>query len=464
MIEFVILRHGESIGNKNRVIQGQTGLYSITPEGIRKIRIMSLQNADYFKNVNCAFTSDLDRAVETLHYIVDELNLTITEQSMIMLREVDPGVLGDVSHEIAEQLFPEYYRIWEKHGDLDGIPGAETGAHLQARALAFIHYVTECYDETKVLVVTHAAFMRSLINTLLFRDRTTSICVENGHIHLVTNHTFLAHRELVSKGWRKIVYRYQGFEQQYAIKTIISPTPDVMKIYSYFVAHPSHSVCEVYYDHIVDGMLYVVTRWVIGNTIHGKINNNEILEAWRNITEIHENLKEDNFMVQTTLYDKIIAYQQTDNQSIKKIGDLLLDVYTIITDENVPVLYDVHRDNFIWANRRWILVDVEGIIMAPEEFVIACFMAVFLLLEDPTIDMIDYCLLLDNKEWDKNKIIILIGYRLYIGLAYAYNNDDLILKEKYKEAFCSWLDLANNSKAIDYEHIKLMRDLLLKVM
>lgn len=463
MTRFIILRHGESEGNKSKIIQGHDSGYGLTKEGVLQIRKMSCDNESILQDIDVVFSSDLNRAIESAHCIIEELRLTVPCQSTKLLREVNPGILGGLSHEQAAQKYYDYYSIWTKRGDLDEIPDAEKGSCLQARAISFIQYISDCFNDKTVLVVTHAAFMRSFINTLLDRDRTTPICVCNGHIHIVSNESYLSRRKQVVHNSKKQVYQYQGFEQQYAIKCLTAPSKDLTDIYSFFVTFPNHSVPYIYCNETIDNRLYIVMQWVNGDIIHGDLAINEIIRAWDAISEIHDSFATHHFSVQTTLVDKIRSLQANGSQEIKELGDIILALHPISIENNVPVLYDLHRDNLVRTNEGWKMVDVEGVLMAPAEFSTACFIAAFIMIENPNFDITRLYFLFNDKTLDISKILMLMCHRLYIGLAYSNANKALSLKEQYKLAICSWVELAYKNELINDDFKQKIKMLLPKI-
>lgn len=92
--------------------------------------------------------------------------------------EVNPGILAGIEKDKASIMYPHYYQIWKNRQDLDDIPGAENGEELQSRVLAFL---MKYYDmpEYSDIVVSHAGFIRCLINTIENRERTFDFNIEN---------------------------------------------------------------------------------------------------------------------------------------------------------------------------------------------------------------------------------------------------------------------------------------------
>ena len=78
---------------------------------------------------------------------------------------MNPGVISGMQRDKVKIKYPNYYNLWMARKDLDGIPGAETGEELQVRCLAFLqNFIEDTETNNTYLVVTHAGYMRCLIN------------------------------------------------------------------------------------------------------------------------------------------------------------------------------------------------------------------------------------------------------------------------------------------------------------
>lgn len=129
-------------------------------------------------------SSPYKRAIETSEIIAETIGIPIVTNEKII--EFDSGILAGNTHKENAELYPEYYRIWLERKDLDGIPGAEKGNELQARTLAFL---MEYYEKEEFvdIVVSHAGFLRTLINTAKGLPRTTPVDSRNGAINIIDN-------------------------------------------------------------------------------------------------------------------------------------------------------------------------------------------------------------------------------------------------------------------------------------
>ena len=86
----------------------------------------------------------------------------------------------------AYEKYKKYYEIWKERKDLDNIPLAEKGENLQARVIGFI---SQYFDmaEYNDIIVTHAGFIRCLMNTIENRERTERFNIDNGTIFCIND-------------------------------------------------------------------------------------------------------------------------------------------------------------------------------------------------------------------------------------------------------------------------------------
>ena len=184
MKKLITIRHGQSESNKQGIIQGQTTNLGLTSRGKEDIEKIVLQNIREISTANKIISSPYKRTIETSEIISKITGIPIATSDKIV--EFNPGILAGNTHEENLKIYPEYYKIWIERKDLDGIPGAENGDELQARALAFL---MEYYDKEEFIdiVVSHAGFLRCLINTSRGIHRTTPVNSNNGAINIIEN-------------------------------------------------------------------------------------------------------------------------------------------------------------------------------------------------------------------------------------------------------------------------------------
>jgi 2,3-bisphosphoglycerate-dependent phosphoglycerate mutase len=74
MRTLVLLRHGQSVWNKESIFTGWTDV-DLTEEGIREGRQTGVRLAAAGYSFDVCFTSVLNRAIKTLHLALEEMDL-----------------------------------------------------------------------------------------------------------------------------------------------------------------------------------------------------------------------------------------------------------------------------------------------------------------------------------------------------------------------------------------------------
>ncbi len=126
---FFILRHGETVANADKRIQGRSE-YSLNDTG----RAQAVSLAEYLsgKKLRRLFHSPLSRAVETATIVGERLELAPeAEQSLI---ELDTGKFSDLTLEEIEARYPEEFSQF-KHQSWEAVSDAERAIGLYLRAI-----------------------------------------------------------------------------------------------------------------------------------------------------------------------------------------------------------------------------------------------------------------------------------------------------------------------------------------
>ncbi|OXS75034.1 phosphoglycerate mutase [Lysinibacillus sp. KCTC 33748] len=164
MTTFYLVRHGETMWNKEQRLQGWLDS-PLSKNGIlhaEKLR-------DHLKNINftAAYSSSSGRAKETMQILLADRQLPIYDEDN--LREI---FLGDWQGKTVEDIvisFPDY----ELYTDY---PGQFVATHTESfgtvteRAIFTLKKIAEKYPENHVLIVSHAVTIKCIINAILGRS------------------------------------------------------------------------------------------------------------------------------------------------------------------------------------------------------------------------------------------------------------------------------------------------------
>mgnify|MGYP001565824169 CR=1 FL=1 len=150
-------RHGETNENADGCLQGHTN--SVNEIGLKQTKALAQRlNANNVK-IDILISSTMTRAKETAQIFSELLHLPVIQTELI--REKESGELeGKKSNSVD----------WNK---LEGtfetrkVPGGESLLEVQQRARLFFEQILTKYDDKTVLMVSHGAFLKVFIGTLL---------------------------------------------------------------------------------------------------------------------------------------------------------------------------------------------------------------------------------------------------------------------------------------------------------
>jgi len=159
-MELIFVRHGETDGNKEGILQGQSYDVGLNEAGIQQVKdlIPELEKLKF----DVIFASPLKRARETGEIIGDHFDVPIKLDDDIMER--DYGSIGgrnwiDVSREL--NMSKEDFRVTQSSDRYDYRKhGGESAQDVKRRLLNFLERVKTDYTDKKVLVATHGGIIR----------------------------------------------------------------------------------------------------------------------------------------------------------------------------------------------------------------------------------------------------------------------------------------------------------------
>lgn len=155
---FIIVRHGEAVGNIVRIFHGQYNS-SLTEDG----HLQAERAAQYLKDfkIDHIYSSDLDRTLSTAKHIAAGRNLEIKLDSR--LREINGGKWENVPWDDLPMLFPESYGHWESDISKTAMPDGETVSEMFERTKAAFADIASKHPGETVCVVTHGTVLRALL-------------------------------------------------------------------------------------------------------------------------------------------------------------------------------------------------------------------------------------------------------------------------------------------------------------
>lgn len=158
MVNFIIIRHGCSVTNRDKKFTGSMDV-PLTELGYDQAK----RTAEYvFKNFNVdrIYSSDLSRAVDTAKPIADVFELPIITDEK--LREIDVGYWQGKSHEEVKALYSESYNLYMTQTGHFHFDGGESFDQVKKRAVSVFEDIAKQNEGKTVVIVTHGGFIRAL--------------------------------------------------------------------------------------------------------------------------------------------------------------------------------------------------------------------------------------------------------------------------------------------------------------
>ncbi|WP_320046582.1 2,3-diphosphoglycerate-dependent phosphoglycerate mutase [uncultured Ilyobacter sp.] len=193
MLKLVLLRHGESLWNKENRFTGWTDI-DLSEKGIEEAKSAGKLLTSKGYTFDVAYTSVLKRAIKTLWYVLDEMDmLWIPVIKSWHLNERHYGALQGLNKsEMAKKCGEEQVKIWRRSFDIsppnlspddDRFPGSELkysllekkdiplSESLKDTILRFMPYwenviLPDIKSGKKVIIVAHGNSLRALVKHL----------------------------------------------------------------------------------------------------------------------------------------------------------------------------------------------------------------------------------------------------------------------------------------------------------
>ncbi len=169
MIRFYLVRHGQSVSNRDKIFSGQNDV-PLSEVGKRQAQLVARRLQA--EKIDAAYASSLSRAMETAAPIAAIKGLSVTPQPDF--REVYFGWWEGTSIEELTATDPNYL-LWKqynaKYHPIDGEPQREAGPR-------FLRAITEVARRSKdgdgVLIVAHGCVLLSFLCEIGYYDYDTA--------------------------------------------------------------------------------------------------------------------------------------------------------------------------------------------------------------------------------------------------------------------------------------------------
>lgn len=178
-LKLMLMRHGESVGNVDKRLEGQTST-SLSARGQQQAH----QLAIYLKQQSLPtvlYSSPLRRAIETAGQIA--LLTRCSPQIESALQELHQGIFEGLTWAEACHQYPQVCSSLSATFDFLPVPGAESPEQAHQRAVAWYQTLWQRHAPGEsIWMVSHGGFMQHLIRVILGCDRSWQIPI--GHTAL----------------------------------------------------------------------------------------------------------------------------------------------------------------------------------------------------------------------------------------------------------------------------------------
>lgn len=150
MTQFILIRHGETVWNTERRMQGQQDS-PLTPRGLWQAEQLGLRLQQ--ESIHALYASDLPRAYRTAQAIAD-----VTGHAIVMderLRERHFGVFEGMTYADMVTTHPQIYQQFKARDPNYAVPGGESPAAFDQRIRATLEEIGARHPEQTVAIVTH---------------------------------------------------------------------------------------------------------------------------------------------------------------------------------------------------------------------------------------------------------------------------------------------------------------------
>ena len=185
MGQLYIVRHGETVWNREGRIQGHTDV-GLSHRGLEQARLL----AERLKPVrfDAAYASDLSRAAGTAAAILDGRGVPVSPTPR--LREYHKGAFEGMTEGELRSKYPAEYPGYVAK-DLDYAPdGGESTRQVSERMTSVINEIKERHLRDTVLVVGHGGSLRAAMMALLGMSLDANWRFLFGNCHLTIVDTY----------------------------------------------------------------------------------------------------------------------------------------------------------------------------------------------------------------------------------------------------------------------------------
>jgi broad specificity phosphatase PhoE len=161
MSRFILIRHGESVWNGERRIQGSRDP-TLSERGRQQADLLVRHlHTLVTRPVVAVYTSPLQRAAETAERIAHAMHLPVIRESD--LREICLGEWEGMTVAEIRDAFPGRYEKWLEDPVAFPVPGGETVVAFGRRVQGSLERMQQAHPGSDMLIVSHGGVIKALL-------------------------------------------------------------------------------------------------------------------------------------------------------------------------------------------------------------------------------------------------------------------------------------------------------------
>lgn len=149
-MQLILIRHGETVWNKERRMQGHSDS-PLSEKGLQQARLLGKRLGQMPFNV--LYSSDSGRAHHTARCVAEVTGHDIVVEPR--LRERNFGVFEGLTRDEMIARFPEAYARFKERDQHFAMPRGESGVEFRRRTTACMEEIAARHPQQLVVVVTH---------------------------------------------------------------------------------------------------------------------------------------------------------------------------------------------------------------------------------------------------------------------------------------------------------------------
>jgi len=162
MVRIILIRHGESEGNKEGLFRGRWD-FPLTQNGIEQAEALQKELKDF--DISAIYSSPLKRAHDTAKIVAlpHQLDVVIDEN----FNNICLGEWEGKPKEYIKEHYPDLWKIWITEPEKLRFPDIETLDMVMERSVNRLRELVQLHSEGTFAIVTHRAVLKPLIAGIL---------------------------------------------------------------------------------------------------------------------------------------------------------------------------------------------------------------------------------------------------------------------------------------------------------